>query len=286
MPAHKPSRSLTAAKGAVPSGDSHRRNLKRKRDGSKTDGDTPRAFARIMAFKQGVKPFSGLDDGKVVSKRRERPGVDEIQGRSIIPDDLDQSIPRIMPGERLADFSARVDGALPVRGLVKKGRGKDLPGIKRQQTKLERKIQRMQEEWRKNDARRKEKLKEAEEDMEDQAEKHGLSTRTLSLSKRKRKGNTSYESDDEDPWASIAKARQGQDTKGLVGLHDVVEAPPVFTRIPKERLKAKNVARANVLDIPGAAGSLRRREELSYVRKSTVEAYREMMERKLQSSSH
>jgi hypothetical protein len=46
--------------------------------------------------------------------------------------------------------------------------------------------------------------------------------------------------------------------------------------IPREKFKVKNGARADVADVPNAAGSLARREELGAERKNIIEAYRLM----------
>jgi hypothetical protein len=61
-----------------------------------------------------------------------------------------------------------------------------------------------------------------------------------------------------------------------VGLNDVVQAPPTFTKVPKDKFKVRG-ARVEVEDVPKASGSLRRREELGSVRRSVVEGYRAMM---------
>ena len=77
---------------------------------------------------------------------------------------------------------------------------------------------------------------------------------------------------DDDPWAAVAKARN----EGPRSLNDVVQAPPQFSKLPREKFKVRR-ARVNVEDVPKASGSLRRREELVEVRKSVVEGYRQMM---------
>ena len=56
------------------------------------------------------------------------------------------------------------------------------------------------------------------------------------------------------------------------GLHDVVQAPPKFGRLPKVLFKG-----AKVGDVPKAAGSLRRREELGETRAEIIKSYRSMM---------
>ena len=61
-----------------------------------------------------------------------------------------------------------------------------------------------------------------------------------------------------------------------MGLNDVVQAPPAFTKVPKEKFQVRG-ARVEVENVPRASGSLRKREELGSVRRSIVEGYRQMM---------
>ncbi|MCJ1417664.1 hypothetical protein MMC32_004008 [Xylographa parallela] len=280
LPVIKPRKASTnILRGSKPS-------LKRKSAGKDVlKDDTPRAFARLMAFHtQGVKPRSGLDDGIVKSKKRKRAEANE-QNQSLAPE-LMNTIPRIKPGERMAEYSVRVDAALPVSGLINMGGkgAKDLPGVKNPRTKLERKMHRMYKEWREVEAKRKEQAEEEEAEIEDKELEAEGSRRVRGTvatgGKRKRKASGS---DDEDPWAAVGKNRDVQSrngkgsSAGLVGLHDVVLAPPQFSKLPKEKFKVMDRAKVDVLDVPASAGSLRRREELGQARRSVVEGYRQMM---------
>jgi len=184
----------------------------------------------------------------------------------------------------MSDFSARVDAALPVSGLVSKGgAGRNIPGVKQTRTKTEKKMHRMYGEWREADQRRKEKVAEAREEAEMEGEEGGAPVVPDGVGRTKGKGGR--EDEEEDPWAELARRRKVEEREqlaqrgggGLVGLHDVVLAPPRFQKVPGEKFKVKDGAKVAVLDIPGAAGSLRRREELGQARKSVVEGYRAMM---------
>ena len=262
-------------------------SLKRKRAGKDAaKDDTPRAFARLMAFHtQGVKLRSGLDDGIVKSKKRKRATEISEQNQSSEPKLVD-TIPRIRPGERMSEYSVRVDAALPVSGLINKGGkgAKDLPGVKTPRTKMERKMHRMYKEWREVDAKRKEQVEEERAEVEDEELEDTRSGRVRGTvtkgGKHKKKGSGS---DDEDPWAAVGRNRDAQlrngkgSSGGLVGLHDVVQAPPQFSKVPQERFKVMDRAKVDVLDVPASAGSLRRREELGQARRSVVEGYRQMM---------
>ena len=233
-----------------------------------------------MAFTtRGIKPPSGLDDGVVKSKKRKRtPAIIGATAQDTASSTVESATLNIKPGERYQDFSARVDAALPVSGLV--GRGtkgvRDLPGVKKQRTKMEKKMHRIYAEWREVEAKRKEALEEAKDEAEDQ-ELELISTTIPTMKSKKGKKRKGAESDDEDPWAAVARNRQaGVSSGGLVGLHDVVQAPPQL-KAQKAKFRVLDGAKVDVLDVPSKAGSLRRREELGEARRSVVEGYREMM---------
>lgn len=252
-----------------------------------------------MAFAAGKKLPKGLDDGvketKAAKKRRvaaekennntQEDGAEE-KGRTAM-EELRGEIPTIRPGERMSDFSARVDAALPVSGLINKSirGGKDPLGLKVNRTKTEKRMHRMYDEWRAEEAKIQEKRQEAlelademEQDEDGQVKwKVDLASQDGKKKKkgRKRKVLGEIEDGDEDPWAKIKRDRG----EGKVGLNDIVQAPPTFSKVPKEKFKVRG-ARVEVDDVPKASGSLRRREELGETRKSIIEGYRQMMKEK------
>ncbi|KAE8444296.1 hypothetical protein EG329_000703 [Mollisiaceae sp. DMI_Dod_QoI] len=279
-----------------------RNNKKRKRKND--EDDTPKAFARLMAFTQGKKLPKALDDGvketKAAKKRRvaaekateNEQGQDrdgEEQDSTKVAVELRGEIPTIRPGERMSDFSARVDAALPVSGLINKSirGGKDPLGLKVGRTKTEKRMHRMYDEWRAEEARIQEKKQEAlelaeEEEMDEEdgqvkwkvdIDPEHTGTKKKGKGKgKKRKMLGELDDGDEDPWAKLKRDRG----EVKVGLNDVVQAPPTFSKVPKEKFKVSG-ARVEVDNVPKASGSLRRREELGEVRKSVVEGYRQMM---------
>lgn len=248
-----------------------------KRKHAQIQDDTPRAFTRLLGDYR--PPRSGLDDGLRPSKKaRKEPKPDTA---ALAPPPA--AVPTIQPREPLSSFAARVDAALPFSALSKKG-GAAKEGGRERQTKTERKMQKMQKEWREGDRRRKERLEEeGEEDVDEQ----GLDELAKTAAKGKKKGGKKKRKgshqggeieDDDDPWAHIAAKRlEEKDAKtafgsgsGLVGLHDVVLAPPRFSRVPKgkENFGIKNGV------------GLKRQQELSETRTTVVEGYRQMMREK------
>ncbi|PVH74614.1 hypothetical protein DL98DRAFT_499562 [Cadophora sp. DSE1049] len=290
---------------------SSKNNKKRKR--KDTDDDTPKAFQRLMAFAQGKRLPKGLDDGVRVTKKegkrrkvaaeaksKDNEGGDaeeaEVEIMLSKKDDnpKEENTPTIRPGERLSDFSARVDAALPVAGLINKSvrNGKDPLGLKVGRTKTEKRMHRMYDEWRAEEARIQEKRQEARELAEEEEEDSDGQVRwkvpptststpgaTSAGGKKKKKGKGKKkvlgEIDDgeDDPWANIGKNRG----EVKAGLNDVVLAPPTFTKPPREKFKVSRGAKVEVEDVPRKSGSLRRREELGDVRREVVRGYREMM---------
>ena len=296
-----------------------RSKAKRKRDQQKDD--TPKAFARLMAWQSSggkTKLPSGLDNGddrRPLKKKQKKDNADgdgdggnkgntstssaaataavatataktNAQRDSIQKDA--NNVPKIQPGEKLADFAARVDQALPVSGLARRG-GKKNGDLGERQTKTEKRLQKMYADWRVEDARIKEKLEEArelaeEEEEDDEVDEETGVRKNVQVpvvgggdggGKKRRKRMIGEERDrEDDPWAELKLKRD--EPKGL---HDVAQAPPEFKAIPREKFKVRNGAIAQVADVPNAAGSLKRREELGAERMNIIEQYRAMMNR-------
>ncbi|KAI0851570.1 hypothetical protein F5Y00DRAFT_259573 [Daldinia vernicosa] len=262
---------------------------KRKRDTKQKD-DAPRAFKRLMAFAGGKKPRSGLDNGdepSKKSKKRKAEAVTNTEAESKTETKAEKQLPKIQPGERMSDFAARVDAALPVSGLINNSvrNGKDPLGLKVWKTKKEKKMHKLYDEWREEDRKIKEKREEelellAEKELED--EESGVTWKLDSQSggKKKKKGKRAKylgeaAGDEEDPW-EVLKKKRGETRAGL---HDVVQAPPELTVKPQRKMTVRG-ATVEVGGIPKAAGSLRRREELQTVRDDIVASYRKLMSEK------
>lgn len=275
------------------SGSEHKaQGVKRKRGGIEKD-DAPRSFKRLMAFAEGRKPRSGLDDGKPASKKdnKKRKLAQDDAPADTTNDAKKKEIPTIRPGERFSEFAARVDAALPVMGLVAKGtrQGKDPLGLKVHRTRKEKKMHKLYDEWRREEAAIQDKRREeAEEAEEREMENDGVgvkwrvdvedeNTGGNKKKKKGKKGRSVWETNekDDDPWAELKKKRG----EAKIGLHDVAKAPPEFKAVPKQVFKVGGAA-VEVGSVPKAAGSLKRREELQSVREDIIANYRKMMEGK------
>lgn len=256
-----------------------------------------------MAFSQaGVganKKRPALDDGLVLSKKQKAAAKRAAQQSAAAGSDDDskttlnkanataeaKQIPRIQPGESMAEYSARVDAALPLAGVAKSG--KKVAGVADHRvTKHEKRLKKLQAGWREEEAKIRDKEAEeaelAEEERDEQALIWEDKTEDLTpglrangkkpkASKRKKVvGEVDNHSEDE--WEALKKKREQRK-----GLHDVVSAPPTFSKVPREIFKVKNGAKVNVNNIPNAAGSLRKREELGEERKTLIDTYRELM---------
>ena len=244
----------------------HQPNPERQRKYPKNGNDAPRAFRRLMAYAQGRKTRPGLDDGEVVSIRKQT-------------QEAVLEVPRMKPGEDLRSFSARVDAALPVTGLATKVKivdGKDLLGLKVQRTRKERKMHKLYDQWRAEE----QKIRAKREEQCELAAEREMDPDTTSLfseagfgdvdgsKKRRRLGKEQ----DDDPWLELIRKRG----EAKIGLHDVAQAPP--ENLHKQTRKQLQVGGAvvDVDNVPKTAGSLHRREELRAARDNAVEAYKKI----------
>lgn len=242
-----------------------------------------------MDMHAGKKLRSGLDNGesrKAVNKKRKLEEQNEKSEKNSAPSKAQNQAAataaaegeiaeqlKIQPGERLADFAARVNQTLPMGGLARKG-----ASTGERVTKTEKRMKKMYAEWRSADAKRKEKLDELQEQQEEEDEEKstelgGQSVRFEFVGKKGKRARMVGEvDDDEDPWAVLKTRREERK-----GLHDVVQEPPTMKVIPTEKFKVRNGAKVEVANVPSASGSLARREELGAARREVIERYRAMM---------
>lgn len=143
-------------------------------------------------------------------------------------------------------------------------------------TKHNRRLERMQKEWREEETRRKEKPEEVLEDEVEQTEKQELlwqGIRSEGTRKKRKGGKSATDKGDDDPWAELEVKRRDTKQKHL---QDVVQAPPQLKGV-KSRVKDKRLVRIDVTNVPGSAGSLRKREDLGGLRRNVIEEYRKIM---------
>ncbi|KAL9087815.1 MAG: hypothetical protein Q9159_003411 [Coniocarpon cinnabarinum] len=231
---------------------------KRKRDAT-DDDDTPKAFRRLLQrqkhLAQGSKKQKALGDTQqAVNPGRKENGKNSIvapsqesvtKSGSPPPGRSATEIPRILPHERLSDYGARIDASLPLSGLQKRGRqpiqvGKKI--LKQPQTRIEKKIQRMQDEWRAAAAKRKER-EEAEADERELEELEKQEHRVTdelegafggAAAGGRGGGKKKAKRREEDPWAVLEGRRRVQKALG-----DVVERPPDLKGLRGAKLKMK-----------------------------------------------
>ncbi|KAI9889366.1 MAG: hypothetical protein M1814_005535 [Vezdaea aestivalis] len=237
---------------------------KAQRQSRASTDDTPKEFLRLMRKKDGVKARNGLDDdnSKPTKKRKREHEEPSTLDRAQQPAALSLVIPppQILPGESLHDFAIRVDQALPVTGLGRKGQGGRL-------TKTSRRLKKMQDQWREEEARLQEKRQAQQEEQEDHEAEMGLHdafTQSRSKKGKKRRGRGGDK--EGDIWAKVESRR----------LNDIVQAPPDLSTMKKGVRKLA----ADVVDVPKKSGSLRKREELGQVRRDVVASYRRLMDGK------
>ena len=245
---------------------------------------------------EGRKRKRGANDSGngPTGQKKEKPASTEDKGTAAPKTET----PKILPGEKLSDFAARVDRELPLADMKKsaKPNASGLEDIREgKQTKHEKRLRRLQREWREEEAtireREEEEREEREANMEDELQlwkqweteagknkkKKGAAAKKNKRKNPGRNGSDSdSEDDDPDPWAKLNKRDR---TNRPINPFDVAQAPPQLTK-PKGKFKVRGGAKVDVANVPAAVGSLRRREELASERRNIVEEYRRLMAEK------
>ncbi|KAJ5587073.1 uncharacterized protein N7459_002838 [Penicillium hispanicum] len=274
-----------------------------------SDHDTPKAFQRLMQYQTtGKRAPSGLetDEKKRDNKKRKRGAADtknetpkkstkfESESTDNSVKEAKQEVPKILPGEKLSDFAARVDRALPLSAMTKSNQP-GMPVVRdHKMTKHEKHLRRLQQGWREEEAKIQEREQAEREEraaeMEDQLElmkqweaeaRGGKAKKKGTVPKKKKtagagdENDANSDDDDPDPWAKLKK----RDKERQANPFDFAQAPPQLTK-PREIFKVRGGAKIDVANVPNAVGSLRRREELAGERRSIVEEYRRLMAEK------
>lgn len=264
--------------------------------------DTPKAFARLMAWHTtGRKIGGGLDEGvgsgkkkrqeqqkKQQKARKEGEGAgagvegvaskDAAQGKDMIP--------KIQPGETLAEYGLRVDQSLPLSSLPKSNvnANASLPADLREKEKKSQKLTRhnkrlarMQSEWRNTEARLRSREEEELEENEERIEEERLLWEGVKTVGKKGKKRVV----EDDPWKELERKRRdegGQWEKKKVALtaRDHAQAPPELNLKKLNPFKEKPTPAVGGSrgTVNGAArkANVRRGDELDAIRRSHIEA--------------
>ncbi|KAK8040808.1 hypothetical protein PG994_013815 [Apiospora phragmitis] len=262
------------------------KNAKRKRESTEKD-DAPRAFRRLMALSGGKRTRSGLDNGedRESKNKKKKAKAAATAAASTRPR------PR-RPSKYQRSNQENECQSAPSWGLDQQDdETRQRPARRRKvwRTKKERQMHKLYDEWREEERKIKEQW---EEELEEQAEREAeeeeqgvswklpteLGTVGGKKGKKGKRARLLGEANDveEDPWAELKRKRGETRPK----LHDVAKAPPELHKLNKAKLLTVRGAGVSVDNVPKAAGSLRRREELQGERESVIAAYRKMMEGK------
>lgn len=206
--------------------------------------------------KKGEKKNS-LNDGKRFNESRPKAG--ESQQPQPSPDAEDDEDPpppgqsqalKILPTESLSTFSQRVDQSLPLTSIPKHrtrltsstttATDPSLPALKPYLTKHNKRLSRLQSQWRADDARLREKEAALADEQLEAAEARDVlwlgagvdPTASAAGGKKKKKGKGGKGDDDADPWKVLEKKRREQGALGRQSnVRDVVLAPPTLGKV-------------------------------------------------------
>ena len=252
---------------AIPSTTKSRSKKSRK---EREKHDTPRGFTRL--FQPYRPPRAGEDDGTRQPKRRKVAA--HVGGANTASSGNQAS------GEHEAPATTgphRSDSVAVDKRKATHRNEKHIPKklelslkdiSKASRTRTEKKMQKMQHEWRLEDERLKAKQQRMGEDQEGLVDEENVDemgvdthTRTDRKSKKRKKEHEA------DIWAAVGTKRaEGRppERKGLTGLHDVVQAPPRLGKPASMQMM----------------GGLKRQSELSEGRRQVIEGYRALMKQK------
>lgn len=212
-----------------------------------------------MAFQTtGKRAPSGLDNGDRPAKKKNKKNLSTASTSTTTttttstttkpsvaaaaPAQKFQPTLQILPGERLSEFAARVDQSLPLTSIPKhRTRSTQIAGlekIKTPLTKHNKRLARLQSEWRATEAKIRARREEQEDELADEKEEDDLLwlgagiDRTAAAVGGKKKKKKASSDDDVDPWKQLEKKRREEGELGRQkNLQDVVTAPPVLKSV-------------------------------------------------------
>ena len=221
----------------------------------KSTDDTPKAFARLMAWHtEGKRISGGLDDGKQAKKENKKNKAQKQQEDDVaekpaptVSREPQSQAPttnpsglKIQPGESLGQFGLRVDQALSLSSLPKQNVNPNasLPADLREKekksqrlTKHNKRLARMQGEWRNTEAKLKAKEEEELEENVEKLEEEKLLWDSVKTTGKKGKRKVV----DDDPWKELEKKRRAEKGRKALALtaKDQVQAPPVLGKVKR-----------------------------------------------------
>lgn len=241
-----------------------KRKNKKKARRLDDDDDTPKSFKHFMKHVEVIEqkrqgtyvPKDGEDGGE---KGSNKTGKKKQQKR----EDQQKQELTIRPGESMAEFSRRVNDALPLarpksEKQILKETGIDLQALTKK--KGDKKKKQKKEATEKAD----DAVNEEDDDEELQLDNNGrpLNQHSSVLSGSTKKSRRDKSPDD--PWLEFEQKKRKQPKFG-----DVVDRPPDL-KLPTKLLN----------NVPKAAGSMAKRHMLSQERERFIEKYREYVEKK------
>ena len=195
----------------------------KKEKGKRKTRDIVDAMAESLSEPKTTKPMPSANVQDVETQAASVTATAPVDSKSDVqPPHATASSLKIKPGERLADFSLRVDQSLPLSNVPKHGTKDKTLGLKQKLTRHDRNLQRMQTEWRNAEGKIKARKEEEAEGMEDKREEDGLLWMDVESANANRKGKKNRKAgdlDDADPWKALEKKRKeaGGSGAGVVG---------------------------------------------------------------------
>ena len=226
--------------------------------------DSPKAFKKLMHLSPQI-------NGKTRSTQNDSSINNKLKSSYRSNSNPDEAQLQIRGGEKLSDFGARVDQALPIADLVRKSNKRSKDYHRSQEVSIKetphsvrhvRNHKGMQEKTHSAAADHSKIVQKTESRIAD--DKIPVNT---SFAKRGRLRPGSDVDHDKDPWGVLEAKRNKP-----LSLHDIAKSPPELQTLRRAKKMSKLGlvgSRANV--------SPRKREDLENARKATIKNYRRMM---------
>ncbi|MCJ1332853.1 hypothetical protein MMC10_009547 [Thelotrema lepadinum] len=211
------------------------RSSKRGRRHTSHLDDTPKAFKRLMARQEGIRPRSGLDDGNEPSKKKRKLRGNGVKQTDTTHKQLDSSRGYIQQAQ-----SCNSQAAKPPQTPNEISDPSRLDkGVKPPRTRRAKKMMNIRNGWKRAEALRKAQADEAREEAEDQDPCADF-WQSMAASSRKGRSERSRGAQDVARQGRISRPSNpnvpGKASAGLIGLHNVVLEPPQLPSLPKTRL--------------------------------------------------